>query len=156
MRQAMEKTLVIIKPDAVDRRLVGEIMSRFESKGLQIIGMKLSVISPETAAEHYSDHQGKHFYSSLVEFMTSAPVVLLVVAGDHAISVARKLMGKTAGYEAEPGTIRGDFGLSGQFNLVHGSDSPQSAEKEINLFFSSEEIVEYRHSDAKWLTTPDD
>ncbi len=152
----MEKTLVILKPDALDRRLVGSIVSRFESKGLQIIGMKLSMISPATAAQHYSDHQGKHFYPALVEFMTGGPVVLIVLAGEQAISVARKLMGKTACAEAEPGTIRGDFGLSGQFNLVHGSDSPAAADNEINLFFSSEEILEHRHSDARWLITPDD
>ncbi len=152
----MEKTLIILKPDAVDRRLVGTILSRFESKGLQMIAMKMTVISPETAARHYSDHEGKHFYPALVEFMTGGPVVLLVLVADHAISVARKMMGKTAGADAEPGTIRGDFGISGQFNLIHGSDSPEAAEKEISLFFSPEEILEFAHSDGRWLETPDD
>ncbi len=151
----MERTLIILKPDSVDRRLVGEILSRFERKGLQIIGMKMARIHPDTAARHYSDHQRKHFYPALIEFMTGGPVVLLVLAGDHAISAARKLMGKTAGFDAEPGTIRGDFGISGQFNLVHGSDSPQAAEKEISLFFSPGEIVEFSHSDSRWLETPE-
>ena len=151
----MEKTLIILKPDAVDRRLVGTILSRFERKGLQIVAMKMTVIAPETAAKHYSDHQGKHFYPALVEFMTGGPVVLLVLAGDRAISVARKMMGRTAGFEAEPGTIRGDFGISGQFNLIHGSDSREAAEKEIQLFFSPEDMQEFTHSDAHWLETPD-
>lgn len=152
----MEKTLIILKPDAVDRRLVGAILSRFERKGLQIVAMKMAVIAPETAAKHYADHQGKHFYPALVEFMTGGPVVLVVLAGDNAISVARKMMGKTAGFEAEPGTIRGDFGMSGQFNLIHGSDSPEAADKEIQLFFTPADVQEFTHSDARWVETPDD
>ncbi len=152
----MERTLIILKPDAVDRRLAGEILGRFERKGLRIAAMKLSRITSELAARHYEAHVSKPFYPSLERFITGGPVVLLVLEGEHAISVARKLMGKTAAYDAEPGTIRGEFGLSGQFNLVHGSDSPESATREIGLFFSAEEIHSYETSDAAWCTTPSD
>jgi len=147
----MERTLIILKPDAVDRRLVGEIIARFERKGLQIAGLKLAMISHNIAEKHYEAHRAKPFYPSLVKFMTGGPVVLLVLQGAHAIEVCRKLMGKTFGHQAEGGTIRGDFGISSQFNLIHGSDSSESAERELKLFFQPGEILEYPTSDAKWL-----
>jgi nucleoside-diphosphate kinase len=148
----MQKTLIILKPDAIDRRLAGEIISRFERKGLQIAALKLAKISRATAEKHYEAHREKKFYPGLVEFMTERPVILMVLPGNRAIDVARKLMGKTFGHEAEAGTIRGDFGVSSQYNLIHGSDSPESAEREIRLFFSPGEIFEQAMCDARWLT----
>ena len=151
----MQKTLIIIKPDAVDRHLVGAILSRFEAKGLQLLAMKLAIIPRATAEKHYEVHRERHFYAGLVDFMTGGPVVLMVLAGEDAIGIARTLMGKTNSAEAAPGTIRGDFGMAGQYNLVHGSDGPESAQREIDLFFSPEEVVEFSHSDVTWSTTPD-
>jgi nucleoside-diphosphate kinase len=147
----METTLIILKPDAVDRRLVGEIISRFEMKGLQIAGLKLARISPETAARHYEAHREKAFYPGLLKFMTGGPVVLMAVSGNRAIDVARKLMGATFGHQAAPGTIRGDLGISSQFNLIHGSDSPEAAERELELFFAPGEILDSTPCDRKWL-----
>ena len=146
----MERTLILLKPDAVQRSFVGEIVARFERKGLKIIGMKLMRISQELAAKHYSAHQGKPFYDGLVRFMTSNPVVALALEGHQAISVCRKLMGATFGCDAEAGTIRGDFGISNGFNLVHGSDSPAAASRELELFFSPNEIVAYERIDDPW------
>ena len=150
----METTLIILKPDAVDRRLVGEIISRFEQKGLRIAGLKLATISRETAEKHYEAHRGKPFYEGLLRFVTGGPVVLMAVAGTRAIEVARKLMGKTFAHQAEAGTIRGDLGVSSQFNLIHGSDSPEAAERELKLFFAPHEIIDYPTSDARWLMDP--
>jgi nucleoside-diphosphate kinase len=147
----MQKTLVIIKPDAVQRRLIGKIINRFDEKGLEIIGLKMSVISNELAKEHYSVHEGKDYYEKLVKFMTSGPVVMMVLRGKKAIEVTRKLMGSTFGYEADPGTIRGDFAISKRFNLLHGSDSKESAEKEISLFFESGELIQNDQSGLKWI-----
>jgi nucleoside-diphosphate kinase len=147
----METTLIILKPDAVDRRLVGEIISRFERKGLQIVALKLGRISQATAEKHYEAHRAKPFYAGLVKFMTERPVVLMAVAGNRAIDVSRKLMGKTFAHEAEPGTIRGDLGVSSQFNLIHGSDSAESAKRELALFFAEGEVLSYSMSDAHWL-----
>jgi nucleoside-diphosphate kinase len=147
----METTLIILKPDAVDRRLVGEIISRFERKGLQLVGLKLARISPETAARHYEAHREKPFYAGLLRFMTGGPVVLMAVAGTKAIDVARKLMGATFGHQAAPGTIRGDLGVSSQFNLVHGSDSAEAARRELELFFEPDELMEYTPCDRKWV-----
>ena len=146
-----EKTLIILKPDAVDRRLVGRIVQRFEQKGLQILGMKLNFLPPETIQTHYEAHKEKPFYDSLLGFMTGGPAVLMVLGGENAIATARRLMGATAAHKAEPGTIRGDFGLSAPYNLVHGSDSPEAAAREIELFFKSEELLEYRTSGAQWF-----
>jgi nucleoside-diphosphate kinase len=146
----MERTLILLKPDAVQRSFVGEITGRFERKGLKIIGMKLMQISPELAAKHYGAHQGKPFYEGLVRFMTSNPVVALALEGHQAISVCRKLMGATFGCDAEAGTIRGDFGISNGFNLVHGSNSPEAAAQELELFFSSDEILAYDRIDGPW------
>ena len=148
---ALERTLVILKPDCVQRRLIGRVVSRFEEKGLKISALKMMQISEDLAHEHYAPHKERPFFQSLVRFMTSAPVVVLVVEGSRAVSVVRKLMGKTFGFEAEPGTIRGDFGVSNQFNLVHGSDSSESAQEEIGRFFSDAEVLEYPLSDNAWL-----
>lgn len=147
----METTLIILKPDAVDRRLIGEIISRFERKGLQIVGLKLARIPPETAARHYEAHREKTFYPGLLKFMTGGPVVLMAAAGNKAIEVARKLMGATFGHQAVPGTIRGDLGISSQLNLVHGSDSPEAAERELKLFFAPGEILDFTMCDRKWV-----
>jgi len=148
----METTLIILKPDAVQRGLMGKIVSRFEEKGLQIVGMKMMRISPELAATHYESHQGKPFYEGLVRFMTSAPVVVMAIRGVGAIVICRKMMGATFGSNAEPGTIRGDFGVSNSFNLIHGSDSPEAAEREIGLFFDGgNEIVNWERKIGGWV-----
>ena len=136
----MERTLIIFKPDSVQRGLCGEILSRFEKKGLQIVGMKLMRIPQSLAETHYEAHKGKPFYAGLVKFMTSSAVVVLALAGKDAIVVSRKLMGATFGSKAEPGTIRGDFGVSNSFNLVHGSDSPEATRDLHNLAGSHEEV----------------
>ncbi|MEE2883789.1 MAG: nucleoside-diphosphate kinase [Planctomycetota bacterium] len=146
----MERTLILLKPDAVQRRLVGPIIDRFERKGLKVIGMKLMQISDELAATHYEAHQGKPFYDGLVQFMTSGPVVALALEGNKAIAVCRKLMGATFGCDAEAGTIRGDFGISNGFNLVHGSDSPEAAQRELELFFDSGDLHRYDLVDDHW------
>lgn len=146
----MERTLIILKPDCVHRRLLGRIIQRFEDKGLVIAGMKLMQISKELAARHYAPHQGKPFYPGLIEYITSGPVVVMVLQGNNVIAVARKMMGKTFGYEAEPGTIRGDFGVSKTFNLIHGSDSPESARTEIELYFTASELLDYKPVTDAW------
>ncbi len=147
----MERTLVLLKPDAVQRRLVGRIISRFEDKGLKIVGLKMIRISRELAEKHYAEHREKPFYQELVSFITSAPVVAMVVEGPKAVEVVRRMMGKTNPLEAEPGTIRGDYGLSVTMNLIHGSDSLASAAREIALFFHEDEILNYQTSDTPWL-----
>lgn len=131
-----ERTLVLIKPDGVQRRLIGEIISRIEAKGLTIAALELKNVSDETARAHYAEHEGKPFFPSLLEFITSGPVVAAVLEGPRAIAAFRQLAGGTDPVEkATPGTIRGDLGLETQFNLVHGSDSPDSAAREIELWF---------------------
>ncbi len=147
----MQRTLAIIKPDAVQRRLIGKIINRFEEKGLEIIGLKKTVISEDLAKKNYSVHEGKDFFEKLIKFMTSGPVVILVLRGKNAIGVTRRLMGSTSGHEADPGTIRGDYAICGRFNLIHGSDSVESAEREISLFFDDSSIVESEKSDLKWI-----
>jgi nucleoside-diphosphate kinase len=132
-----DRTLVICKPDAVERRLVGEIVSRLERKGLRIVEMRMETISKEIAGQHYGEHQGKPFYDDLVAFITRSPAVLMVVEGPEAFSVVRTLMGATNPRQAAPGTIRGDLAIELTENLVHGSDSPESAAREIGLFFGS-------------------
>lgn len=146
----MERTLVILKPDAVQRRLVGQIIERFERKGLKIVGMKLTKIAEPLAETHYASHKGKPFYPSLVRFMTSEPVVVMALEGYKAVDVARKLMGATFGHNAEAGTIRGDLGVSNQYNLVHGSDSPEAAKRELELFFRPAELLTYALADERW------
>ena len=134
----METTLIILKPDAVQRGFMGRIISRFEDKGFQVVGAKLMKISQQLAATHYESHKGKKFYDGLVRFMTSSPVLVLALRGVGAIEISRKMMGATFGSKAEPGTIRGDFGVSNSFNLIHGSDSPDAAKRELGLFFGPE------------------
>ena len=136
----MERTLLILKPDALQRRLAGRLLSRFEEKGFQIIAAKMARLPEQTIREHYAAHKGKPFYEPLVRYMTAQPVLLVVVRAKSAVAIARKMMGATFGSNAEPGTIRGDFAVSNRFNLIHGSDSSEAAEKEIALFFSREEI----------------
>ncbi len=147
----METTLIILKPDAVQRGLMGRIITRFEDKGLQIVGGKLMQISQELAAQHYKDHASKPFYAGLVRFMTSSPVFVLAIRGNSAISVCRNMMGATFGSKAASGTIRGDFGVSNSYNLVHGSDSPEAAAREISLFFKSGEVLEFKRAGECWV-----
>ena len=134
----MEKTLIILKPDCVARRLVGKILSRFEEKGLAIVGMRMECIDMATAETHYAEHKGKPFYPGLTNFITSGPVVVMALQGVDAVAVVRKMIGATNGRSAEPGSIRGDFGMSKGFNLVHASDSPESADRELKLFFGKQ------------------
>ena len=147
----METTLIILKPDAVQRGLTGRIISRFEDKGLQVVGVKLMRISGDLAARLYEPHQGKPFYEGLIKFMTSSPVLVVAVSGLDAIEICRKLMGATFGSKAEPGTIRGDFGVSNSFNLIHGSDGPETARRELNLFFEPDELLEYDRAIDGWV-----
>lgn len=146
----MQTSLILIKPDGVQRRLSGRILARFEDKGLQIVGAKLLRIPMETAERHYEAHKERPFYPGLVEYMTSSPVLALALRGKGAIGVIRKMLGATFGSQAEPGTIRGDFAISDGFNLVHASDSPEAAEKELALFFP-EGVVEYDMTDTPWV-----
>lgn len=148
---SMETTLLILKPDAVQRGMCGRIISRFEEKGLQLVGLKMMTISQDLAARHYDAHKERPFYAGLVRFMTSSPVVVLAVRGVGAIAICRKLMGATFGPDAEPGTIRGDFGSSRSFNLIHGSDSPEAAERELGLFFADGEVQEWAPAGLDWV-----
>lgn len=152
----MEQTLIILKPDTIQRRLIGRIIQRFEDKGLALAAMKLMQIPRDLAERHYAPHKGKPFYPGLIDYITSGPVVIMVLAGSRAIDIARTLMGKTFGYEAAPGTIRGDFGASRSFNLVHGSDSPESAAAEIALYFGKGELLSYSPAGAQWVFPSDD
>ncbi len=147
----METTLIIVKPDAVQRGLIGAIVQRFENKGLTIAGMKLMRISQELAEKHYAPHKGKPFYPGLIEYITSGPVVLLAIRGQRAIEICRKMMGKTFGFEAEPGTIRGDYGASKTYNLIHGSDAPETAEHEVALYFTPAEVLNYDKPAHGWI-----
>jgi nucleoside-diphosphate kinase len=147
----VETTLIILKPDAVQRGLMGRIVSRFEDKGLQIVGCKLMQISQQLAATHYEAHKSRPFYAGLVRFMTSAPVLVLAVRGIGAIGISRKMMGATFGSKAESGTIRGDFGVSNSFNLIHGSDSPEAAERELGLFFAKGEVLGFPRAIEAWI-----
>lgn len=147
----MQRTLILLKPDAVQRRLVGEIIGRFERKGLRLAGLKLVQVSRELAEKHYAVHKGKPFYESLLSFLTSGPTVALVWEGREAVTVGRNLMGVTDGVKSPPGTIRGDFALSVQNNLVHGSDSPENAAIEIALWFKDEELVSFNPTDSNWI-----
>lgn len=149
----MERTLILLKPDALQRGLVGRIVSRFEAKGLKIVALKLMRIPEELAREHYAPHRDKPFYEGLVRFMTSAPVVAMALEGIGAIAICRAMMGATFGSKAAAGTIRGDFGVSNSFNLVHGSDSPEAAARELELFFP-EGCVEYELDAFRWIYDP--
>ncbi len=147
----MERTFVMIKPDAVQRGLIGEIISRLERKGLKIVAMKMLNVSKDLAERHYAEHREKPFFQSLVDYITSGPVVAMVVEGKNAVKVVRTLVGATNPQDALPGTIRGDFGMDIGRNVIHASDSLESAEREISLFFKPEEIVEYTRIDEDWL-----
>ncbi len=146
-----ERTLIIIKPDGIQRHLSGEILSRFESKGLKLVAAKFIQISEELAGKHYAVHKGKPFFKGVVKYLSSSPSLVMVWEADGVIEMARKMMGATFGYQAEAGTIRGDYSASRGYNLIHGSDSPESAKTEIGLFFKEEEIVDYQLSDEGWL-----
>ena len=150
----METTLILFKPDALHRGLSGRILTRFEDKGLQIVGLRLLTMSQDIAAKHYAEHVGKPFYDGLVGFMTSSPIVALALRGPSAVQVARQLMGQTFGIEATPGTLRGDLGCSKSYNLLHGSDSPASAEKELALFFP-EGLEDWEPIQSPWLWDKD-
>ena len=147
----MDRTLIILKPDAVQRGLMGPIMSRFEGKGLQLVACKFICLSRELAERHYAVHKGKPFYDKLLRYVTSGPVMVMVWQATGVIGMARKLMGATFGSEAEPGTIRGDYGGSRGFNLIHGSDSAESAEQEVKLFFTESELLDYKLTNEHWL-----
>lgn len=147
----MQRTLVLIKPDAVQRGLSGEIIARLERRGLKLAGMKMLHVTQELAHRHYGAHVDKPFFESLVNFITSSPLVAIAVEGENAVDVVRTTMGATNPVEATPGTIRGDFGLTIGMNLIHGSDSPESAETELALFFDESEIIEYERGIDDWI-----
>ncbi len=151
----MERTLIIFKPDAMNRNLVGRILTRFEDKGLRIAALKLQQSPRAQVEKHYTVHQERPFYGSLVEFMTAGPVILAVLEGPEAITVVRNLLGATNGRKAAPGTIRGDFGLDQQYNLVHASDGPETAKMEIELFFKPDEVVRYERVTDRWISSKD-
>lgn len=146
-----ELSLVIIKPDAVQRGLIGEIVARYERRGLKIAAMKFEEVARASAEQHYGEHEGKPFYVGLVDYITSAPSVLMVVEGPDAVGIIRKMNGETKPSEAEPGTIRADFGLTIGRNLVHASDSVESAEREVGIFFGNGGIVEYDREIDAWI-----
>ena len=147
----METSLIILKPDAVQRGLMGRIIGRFEDKGFQVVGTRMMLIDRVLAERHYESHKGKGFYESLVEFMTSSPVLVLAIRGVGIIEMSRKMMGATFGSKADPGTIRGDFGVSNSFNLIHGSDSPESAKRELGLFFAAGDLLDYDRAVEGWV-----
>lgn len=147
----MQQTLVLLKPDALHRRLAGEILGRFERKGLRLVGLKLVNAPRSLAEQHYAVHRGKPFYDSLLNFLTSGPTLAIVLEGREAVAVVRQIMGPTDGTKAPPATIRGDFAISIQNNLIHGSDSPENAAAEIKLWFRPEELVAYTPVDQAWV-----
>ncbi len=146
-----ERTFVMVKPDGVGRRLCGEVIRRYEAKGLKLTGLKMQIISRKTAEEHYAEHSERPFFGDLVEFITSGPSVQMVWEGESAVEVVRKLNGATNSLEAELGTIRGDFGLSTQNNIVHASDSTETSKREIALYFDENELSDYTMPDGHWL-----
>ena len=148
----MERTFVMLKPDAIQRRYAGKIISRFEEKGLRILAMKMVMVSQRQAEELYKEHKGKLFYSYLISFTTSGPVVLMILEGNEVVRVVRAMLGDTAGSLAQPGTIRGDFSISGtNRNLIHAADTIDSAESQIRIFFDENEICRYWHCDEDWI-----
>jgi len=146
-----ERTLIIIKPDGIQRHLAGQIISRLEQKGLKLVAVKFMQISQHLARQLYAVHRGKSFYEGLVKYICSAPVLVMVWQAQGVIEIVRKMMGATFGYDAQPGTIRGDFSCSKGYNLIHGSDSRESAEQEMSIFFTPDEIIDYELADADWL-----
>ncbi len=147
----MERTFLMVKPDGVQRSLIGEIVNRFERKGFKLIGAKLIRLSETQAETHYAEHIGRPYFDDLISFITSGPVFAMVWQGDQVIALSRTMMGKTNSLEAIPGTIRGDFGVHTNRNLIHGSDSPENAEREINIFFKPEELLEYDKDILRWI-----
>ncbi|QQE72757.1 nucleoside-diphosphate kinase [Brevibacillus composti] len=147
----MEKTFLMVKPDGVQRNLIGEIVSRFEKKGFQLVGAKLMNVSRELAEQHYAEHKERPFFGELVDFITSGPVFAMVWQGNNVISTARSMMGKTNPADAASGTIRGDFATSVGMNIIHGSDSPESAEREIGLWFGEGEVLSYEKTIQRWI-----
>ena len=148
---ARDRTFVLLKPDAIHRGLVGEVVGRFERRGLKLVALKSMRGSRALAETYYAEHKKKPFFDGLVKYVTSSPVVAIVIEGDSAVAVVRKMMGKTSSAEAEPGTIRGDFGLTIGRNLIHGSDSAASAKREVGLFFRPDELLDYTRIDEAWL-----
>jgi nucleoside-diphosphate kinase len=146
-----DRTLIIVKPDGVQRHMMGQIISRFERKGFKLVAAKFMQISESAARKHYAVHEGKPFFAGVVKYLASCPVMVMVWQADGIIEMSRKMMGATFGYDAEPGTIRGDFGCSKGYNLIHGSDSAESAEYEIGLYFSQDELIDYPLADEDWL-----
>lgn len=152
----MERTLILLKPDCVERRLIGRILARFEDKGFNIIAMKMLHVTPELAKQHYAEHVSKPFYPALEKFITGAPVVAAIIEGLEAIRVVRDLLGATSGLKAAPGTIRGDFSSSRQMNLVHASDGPEAAAREIGLYFRKEEVCASVPTMTPWLRSAEE
>ena len=149
---SIERSLVLLKPDAVQRGLVGEIITRLEHRGLKLVSAKLMAVSDDLANRHYGEHVGKPFFDGLVRFITSSPIMAIVVEGDNAIGLVRKTMGETDPQKAAPGTVRGDLALTIGMNLIHGSDSAESATREIELFFSDDELLDYDRDVDRWTT----
>jgi nucleoside-diphosphate kinase len=147
----MERTLVLVKPDGVQRGLIGDIIGRFERKGLKVVALRLLEVPQEMAERHYAVHAGKHFYAGLVEFITSGPVAAIALEGPDAIATVRRLVGKTMPNEAEPGTIRGDLGISGLRNLIHASDAADTADAELALWFADGALVDYERAIDAWI-----
>ena len=152
----MERTLVLLKPDCVQRRLMGTVLSRFEEKGINVIALKMMRVTPELSKQHYAEHVEKPFYPGLEEFITGAPVVAMVLEGLDVIRVVRDMLGATNGLKAAAGTIRGDFSSSRQMNLVHASDGPEAAEREMKLYFEESEICGYEPTLTPWLKAGDE
>jgi nucleoside-diphosphate kinase len=148
---AVERTLVIIKPDGVQRGLVGEIIKRLEDRGLKIVALDLRTIGRDVAARHYGEHEGKPFYAGLIDYITSGPSVLMVLEGPNAVTVVRSTMGKTNPVDAPPGTIRGDLGLMTGRNLIHGSDGSESAQREVALFFGDRDVASWARDTDRWI-----
>ena len=152
----MERTLILLKPDCVQRRLIGQVLGRFENKGLAIVAMKMMQVTPELARRHYAEHVAKPFYPSLEKFITGAPIVAAVIEGLEAIRVVREMLGATSGLVAQPGTIRGDYSASRQMNLVHASDGPEAAQREMELYFQPEEYCPCELTLTPWLRAEDE
>ncbi len=152
----MQRTLILLKPDCVQRRLMGRIITRFEDKGLSFVAMKLMQVTPDLAKEHYAEHVKKGWYPTLESFITGGPIVAAVLEGLEAITVVREMLGATNGLSAAPGTIRGDYSSSRQMNLVHGSDGPEAAKREIALYFKPEELIDHDPTIAAWLRAVDE
>src|SRR5947208_9037542 len=147
----MQRTLIIFKPDCVQRRLVGTILARFEAKGLRVAALKLMQVDRALGERHYAEHQDKPFFGGLIDFITGGPVIVGVLEGNEAVAVVRSMLGATNGVAAAAGTVRGDFSISKQNNLIHGSDSPESAEREMALWFRPEEVVDYELAGSRWV-----